>query len=369
MQNITIASFNGSGSSAIIDFFREFDGCGVALDKNKKGVMRAYEHFPFIASGGLFELGALVTNVNSAFSSDMMFNRFIDSVNRMNDNNFVSFGSYKWLTGDEFKKISDEFLNDLGIFDLDKKNCDHKIKTRFSLIICCLQLAAKIVYHKPVYRWGKKNVWDKKKPVFCMPNEDEFYIAARKYIDKYFEMCSQEDKSVMIYDQLICPQHTTLIPKYFNSETFKTIVVERDVRDMYFAGKNIYGKPPYGFNPLFPTDYDEFEKYWRANLNYKKDIPNVLVVNFEDLIYKYDETSKKLMDFVGLTEQQHIRKKEFLDPSKSINNTQSFRSSDEAFKESKEIEKRLKEFTYPFPYERKTNVKDMFDVTEEVKDK
>ena len=185
MLNVAIASFNGSGSSAIIDFFREFDECGVALDKNQKGRMRAYEHFPFISSGGLFELGALVTNVNSAFSSDMIFNRFIDCVNRMNDNNFVSFGSYKWLVGDEFKNISDEFLKDLGILNLIERNCDHKIKTKFSIIFCCLQFAAKIVYHTPIYRWGKKNVWDKKKPVFCMPTENDFYNAARKYINKY----------------------------------------------------------------------------------------------------------------------------------------------------------------------------------------
>lgn len=365
--NVAVVGFYGTGSSALIDFLREFDRCGVALDRDAKGALRPYEHVPFYTSGGLFEFGELMTNVNSAYGSDMIINKFIDSVDRLNDNNFVSFGSYRWLTGNRFKEISEEFLEQLGVYEANGATSEHKVKTRFSLVMVLLQFAAKIVFGRPVYRWGKKNIYDNKPTMFGMPDKETFYRAAKQYVKKYFDICAQENKDVMVYDQLVCPQHTTLLDNYFD-DSFKVITVHRDCRDIYSLSKYFWSKPPYGFSAPLPTDIDRFADYWEKNTTYKEH-KNLKRVQFEDLIYHYDETTAEIMEFLGLDEKDHIRKKQYFNPEFSIKNTQSFLMNEETKLEAEEIAKKLPKSVYDFPYEIKTSYSEMFDDSKEVNKK
>ena len=369
MINVSVFGFYGSGSSAVIDFLREFDNVGIALDKNHKGVLRPYEHFPFISSGGLFECGTLLTNVNSIYNSDKIINNFYKCNKRLNDNNFGSFGSYKWLLGDKFMKATDEFLDDIGAKKTGSSTSEHKVKVRFSLIMCALQLAALIVYKRPVYKWGKKNVLDNEPTYYAMPSRDRVYFAAKKFVNKYFEMCLQSNKDVMIYDQLICPQHTSLIEQYFD-DNFRAIAVERDPRDIFSLSKYFWSKPPYSISgaPL-PTDIDEFCSYWKENMNYDRDIKNLLVVKFEDLVYNYRETTDKILDFIGLDKKNHLTPYKYFNPDYSIKNTQSFLINENTSKEADEIANVLSEYIYNFPYEINTTYKDMFDDTKEAIDK
>lgn len=369
MVNISVFGFYGSGSSAVIDFLREFDNVGVALDKNHHGVIRPYEHFPFISSGGLFECCTLLTSINSIYNSDKIINNFINCNKRLNNNDFGSFGSYKWLVGDEFMKATYQFLDDIGAKKAGGSTSEHKVKVRFSLIMCALQLAAKIVYKRPVYKWGKKNITDKDPTYYAMPEENVVYESARKFINSYFHMCEQQNKDIMIYDQLLCPQHTVLFEKYFD-DNFKAISVERDPRDIYFLSKYFWSKPPYSITgaPL-PVDVDEFCEYWLENLNYKRDVKNLLIIKFEDLVYKYAETTETIMDYLGIDRKHHTDKLKFFNPEYSIKNTQSFLMNKNAENEIKVIENKLGEYLYDFPYDIQTSFSEMFDDTKEAVDK
>ncbi len=369
MVNISVFGFYGSGSSAVIDFLREFDNVGVALDKNRKGVLRPYEHFPFVSSGGLFECCSLLTSVNSIHNSDKIINNFIKCNKRLYDYDFGSFGSYKKLLGEDYMRATYDFVDDIGAKISGSVSIEHKKKVRFSLIMCILQLGAKIVYKRPVYKWGKKNVMDKEPTYYALPSEEEVYAAARKFVSHYFEMCAQDNKEAMIYDQLLCPQHTDLIEKYFD-DNFRAIAVERDPRDIYSMNKYFWSKPPYSISgaPL-PSGIDEFCAYWKDNLNYNRNVKNLLVVKFEDLIYKYEETTAKILEFIGLDKKHHVSPYKYFNPEYSIKNTQSFLMNDITKAEAKEVEKRMGEYVYPFPYEIKPSYKDMFDDTKEAIDK
>lgn len=369
MINVAVFGFYGSGSSAVIDYLREFDNVGVALDRNRKGVLRPYEHFPFVSSGGLFECCTLLTNVNSIYNSDKIINNFIKCNKRLNDNDFASFGSYKWLVGDDFLNATYDFVNDLGAKITGASTSEHKKKVRFSLIMCILQLGAKIVYKRPVYKWGKKNVMDKEPTYYAMPSKETVYAAARKFVSRYFEMCAQDNKDVMIYDQLLCPQHTDLIEKYFD-DNFRAIAVERDPRDIYSMSKYFWSKPPYSLSgaPL-PTDIDEFCSYWKDNLDYNCNVKNLLVVKFEDLIYNYEETTARILEFIGLDKKHHVSPCKYFNPEYSIKNTQSFLMNDITKAEAEAVEERLGKYVYRFPYEIRTSYKDMFDDTKEAIDK
>lgn len=59
-------------------------------------------------------------------------------------------------------------------------------------------------------------------------------------------------------------------------------------------------------------------------LNHK----DVILLYFEDLIYKYDETIARLENFIGLQEKDHIYKFKKLDPLISVHNTRLFDKND-----------------------------------------
>ena len=367
-SDIAIVGFYGSGSSAVIDLLREFDNCGVALDRDRKGRLRPYEHVLFYANGGLFETGALLTGVNSSYGSDKIICDFKDCMNRLNNNNFVSFGSYKWILGDKFMQATEKFLQEIGAVEMNNATYEHKVKTRFSPVMAALQLAAKIVYKRPVYRWGKKNINDKKPSFFCMPKEEQYFSAAQKYVKAYLDMCAQKGKDYMIYDQLVCPQHTHIIKKYFD-ENFKMIMVVRDARDVYSLSRYFWSKPPYGFSPPLPTDINEFASFWSKNVSFDQQYDNVKVIRFEDLVYQYDDTLKQIMDFIGLDGKNHVRKKAFFKPELSIKNTQTFTLDEEKLAQAQQIAELLPDCIYDFPYEVKTSYGEMFDDSKEVNEK
>lgn len=354
--NVAITGYIGSGSSAVIDLLKEFDNCGIALN-----LENAYEHVPFYTNGGLFELGAVLLNVNSPFNSDAAINNFISCSNRLNKYNFGWFGSYKYLCGDKFEKITEEFINKIAT-TTNGRNCNHYVRVKFSIIKCFLQFIAKIIYNRKIYKLGRKYIFDKKKVYFSMPTQEEFYKAAKEYTTSYFEIC-HSGKPITIYDHLIWPQHMHLIDKYFD-DSFKTIIVERDVRDLYTLNKYYWYTPPVGNgNPLFPTNPQNFCEYWKrvTSIETVKNNDNILKISFEDLVYNYEDTVKKIMIFLGLSEEQHKYKKKYFNPDKSIKNTQSYSINPEWENEADIIYNSISNFCYNFPYKNNTTINEMFD--------
>lgn len=356
--NVAVTGYIGSGSSAVIDFLKEFECCGLAYN-----LTEPYEHVAFYSKGGLYEMGSLLmSNVNTAFNSDMIINDFISCTYRLNDNDFGWFGSYRKLTGDKFKNASMELVDSISQ-KTNGKTANHYIKTKFSFKKVGLQLAAKIVYKRKIHKWGREYIFDKKETYFSLPTKEEFVQAAKQYTNAYFEM-SQSNKSVTIYDHLIWPNQIGELENYFDNN-LKVIVVERDARDMYNLNKNYWydiknngsGKPP-----LFPTDTDGFCQYWEKVAGCKKyKNPNVLYINFEDLIYNYDNTTKLILEFLEIPVEISRTPKKFFNPTKSIHNTQTFLVDEEWKKESELIYKKMINLCYEFPLEIKPEIQKMFD--------
>ena len=73
-----------------------------------------------------------------------------------------------------------------------------------------------------------------------------------------------------------------------------------------------------------------------------------MYVKFEDMIYHYDEYVTKVVEFVGITEDHHIHKKKYFDPSISQKNTRLWKKYPEYDEEVKIIEHELSEFLYPY---------------------
>ena len=103
---------------------------------------------------------------------------------------------------------------------------------------------------------------------------------------------------------------------------------------------------------MIPTDdVETFCKWYRYTRAHRKtevyDPERVMLIHFEDLIYRYDGTTAALRDFLGLSEEDHAAPKQYLDPAKSIKNTRTWETCDIG-EDLKTIERELAEYLYDY---------------------
>ena len=70
-----------------------------------------------------------------------------------------------------------------------------------------------------------------------------------------------------------------------------------------------------------------------------------LLVKFEELVYNYDETARRITEFVGFDPSAHIKKHTKLDPSKSQKNIGLWKNCSKV-EEIKYITDNLKDYLY-----------------------
>ena len=87
----------------------------------------------------------------------------------------------------------------------------------------------------------------------------------------------------------------------------------------------------------------------RAPIEENMNTEVVKFIRFEDLIYKYEDTTKDLINWLKLDEKKHGRRGMCFKPEVSINNTQTWLRYPQSLPEIKIIEQRLGEYLYDFP--------------------
>ena len=351
--DIAVTGYFGSGSSAVIDLLREYNHSGVV-----PAIGRTYEHVAFYYPGGLFDLCTLLSNGNTPQGSDMAINHFLDSMKRLNDNNFDWFGSYKHLFGDSFMDLVNNFVSEISEIR-EGSTSYHVLSSRFSPTKAIIQQLAHLFIKRKFTTFGKVYRSDGKDVYFSMPSKEELYSAAKRFTSGYFSLFDKYNYN--IYDHLIWPQQVNVQGDCF-ADNFKVIIVRRDPRDVFLLSKYYWCKPPVGKGkPHFGDNVHKFVEEWKRTVILKNENPNALHINFEDLIYNYEETVEKIECFIGLPKSEHINRGQHLDPPKSIENTQAFRANEKWVHEASVIETELPNYLYSFPYERVPSISKMFD--------
>ena len=73
-----------------------------------------------------------------------------------------------------------------------------------------------------------------------------------------------------------------------------------------------------------------------------------MFVRFEDLIYKYEQTTEMIRKWLGLEKESHVYVRERFNPDVSIRNTRLWEKFPEAEEDVRYIEKKLAEYLYPY---------------------
>lgn len=147
-----------------------------------------------------------------------------------------------------------------------------------------------------------------------------------------FSSVIPDDKDIMMVDQLLPHMNLKRYLRYLNNN-IQVVIVDRDPRDVFVLDKYVWK------DGILPSDVDIFCNWFLYNRSHRKienlDTEQIKFIKFEDLIYRYEETTSKLAGWLGLDKKDHISKKEIFRPDVSINNTQTWKKHPESVEEVK----------------------------------
>jgi len=291
---ICVAGFGYSGSGAIIDLLKEFDqnyvfGKEFRLIKDPDGIMDLEN--------------SLIQNWQE-LKSDIAIRRFKDLIKII--------GRKQKL----FSKIGFNFNEDYNkkFFHCCEKYIDELVDIEWN---------GDWPYHLHDLNWFKLFVYRIKRKFSISPDLNDrmyfsspgnrFYQITRSFLNELFlNIIDLEKHNTIVLDQALPPYNPEKYLRYFDS--VKVIVVDRDPRDVYLELSNYSS---------YPTDpVEDFIKYFKAQrdavINNKSD--QILRINFENLVFKYEEELERIYSFLNLSLKDHKNKLTNFFPEKSKKN-------------------------------------------------
>lgn len=329
---ISTCSFGSTGSSVITDYLKEFDGIHV---------MDAAEMTWIFAVDGMLDLEYHLNNPHSR-TADSIY--AIERYKRMCKKRLPLFEKCG-VSPQLFEKSAAEFLDAIIMTSWKwYKPTEGKQPMWRQMAIKFLKKT------KWLFKWEMKNhrQWEgfPYNDVYLSVKPLNFYSAAKKHIRDVMSAFGAKDNEIVAFDQLFPGNNPQACFMFFDDPY--GIVVDRDPRDIYVFGKTVLLKGNAGhMMPL--NDVKDFVIYYRAlrdNQPYKEKNDRVLFMRFEDLVYNYDEATKKVRDFLHLGENPNP--KSVFDPAMSMANTQVWKRYPEYQNDIRYIEKELKDYLFDF---------------------
>jgi len=147
----------------------------------------------------------------------------------------------------------------------------------------------------------------------------------------------------IVCDQIFSSKETLLDNfNMFSKEKALQVCIYRDPRDQFFSAYK---------HQLMDTciGIDEFVNFYKYKLGLYQmmNTPNKnrVMIRFEDLVLKYNETTQKIMEFCGINPADHIAPKSVFDPAISAVNIGAWRNFIDQ-DVMRQIEEKLGEYCY-----------------------
>ena len=331
-------SYMGSGSSAVTDLLKEYEGINT---KNSD-----FEYVFLHAPNGLFDLEFKLLYNNNAIRSDEAVKSFRKLMKKLYIYGGWGIANYKHKISKNFMNIVDSYLDSI-------------VTSKYRGIWYFYQKPSKMAWFIRVIRrviFKKSTKLKQVELEMSMVSSDDFYEKSRKFILNVIKEISYKEE-YMVLDQLLLPHNLNIIDNYKIEELFP-IIISRDPRDVFIMNK--YFWKPRNQEVPYPTDVKEFCNYYKMmRENEKKTNTLALRLNFEDLVLNYEETKQDIENFIGIDSIHHKAKFEYFNPAISVNNLQVYNRDDKYREEVEVIELELSEYLYNFK-ERIVSTGDVF---------
>lgn len=336
MRIISCASYYGTGSSAITDLLSEYQNCYSFTD---------YE-FRFIHDpDGISDLEYNLVENHNRLNSGHALKRYQKLVKFYSGNKFVQ--KYEPFFNNQWLIISSRYIDQLTTFKA-KGWWFYDLYDRGLFCYYCSALLNKLA-HLTIWKNKKEkylNVLPNEMTLYSNPSEEEFLKLTRNYIDELIGAANIDNKENVIVDQIVPPSNLKRYNRYFNN--LFVFVVERDPRDLYLLEKYVWN------TNIIPVETPElFCKWYIYTRSHRKkeDFPsNTLFIYFEDLVYKYEKTVKKIEAALSFNSKEHINEKKHFNPDVSKKNTRLWIKFPESKNEIELIENNLKNYLYDYSF-------------------
>ena len=303
LNYILVNGYGWSGSSALIDFFREFNNTYVP---NKE--FRLIKD-PF----GLIDLDNSICNSIDQLNEDIairnfkwLADKYINKAGGFRNNGL----SYCVDFGKNIAKITSSYIE--ALTDYNYRSYWWFLEFKDSYI--------KYIIKKILRRLGIYNSKNHYKMRLVLKTEEEFVQLTKAYLnDIFMDLISDDENNIhhVVLDQAIPANNPDLVDRYFNNG--KVIVVDRDPRDVYIDLIN--EKSLVGYDVALNHNVDLFVSFYKK-VRHQREIstPNFLKIKFEELVLQYDKTINEILRFLGIDSSAHINKFKYFDPNKSKKN-------------------------------------------------
>lgn len=332
---LCVTGFGWSGSGAVYDLLHEYSDITVCDNHGSD-----FELYLLHDVDGIYDLEQNVMVKHNRVNSYIAIQRFERLIE-----GYCDYLHYEDVFKGHFKKLSSEYIEKITDYKFSGSTFYEYLNTPRIWHIYN-RVISKIFSNRLLRMVFKKTprglFYNKTSDIRVSYRPTDFAEITHEYVNNLLNILKDRETKVLAIDQIFPPDCPELFMKYVDNP--KCIIVRRDPRDTYLLAKCTYkSKVP------IPTDsVDDFISFYKKTVVETKTTnnPQILNINFEDLIYNYIETQSLIEAFVGIKE--HDSPKSFFDPQKSINNTQLFKLYKGYEKDIELIESELRDSLFDF---------------------
>ena len=324
---IGVCGYGSSGASAVLALLNEFNDISI---ENRREIQILHE------PDGLMDLKYQLVENKGRIACNAAISRYKRNItaSRTWSLNRITKGRNRQLARQYADKLTQISWKGWSSFD----PCDMRTSGRNDFGSIVFKTLNKIVRENKI----KLHFPRAKTRYFSFLTEKEFDDMTKEYLMALFLELGLDVSKNLVLDQFFSATNPTKGFEFF--EDPKAIVVDRDPRDLYLTAKAQYWTN--GFMPYEPCEkFIQFYKLLYTKVEKSKN-PNVLYVQYEDLIYDYEAVVEKISAFLGL---KIDAKKQFscFNPNISVKYTQRFKNT--PYQEDiKKIESELQDWLYDF---------------------
>lgn len=328
MKKIACVGYHGTGAGVIDDLFREFDN----VEQGKYECESRMLQDPGCVSDLEYYLVENPHRLNSGYA----IKRFLDYVKKTRR-------TYNKIFGSKWEQISEDYAKSLvkfeynGYWFADIWHLNPLLRFYHLFRRALNKIKPKSLKEPSYYDYFP---WIKS--YHAVLTEEDFLCKTRKYVNELCAaMSNRADAEYIMLDQIMPPNSTERYLRYIDD--VKVIVVDRDPRDLFISHSR-------GKDHVLPKDAHQFCVQYRDTRNKYGNIDSnkVMYVRFEDMIYNYEEMTKKVMTFVGIAPVHHTAPRTYFNPDRSIRGTRMWEKYPEFASSIKIIEQELPDFLYEY---------------------
>ena len=331
---VSTCSYGSTGSSAVSDYLKECENTQV-LDK--------FEFTIATCTDGLSDLEYHLVKKNARQNSSIYaIQRFKKVVERHKR----SWHRHTGIPKENISRYTNSFIN--NITQVKYVGPSPRIHVgsheRFNRIVGNSLIMTRVIRPLEKKKIIKKNHnFYPYEEVNLSIHPDNFYDESKKFTRRLLKGMGADFSKIVVLDQAFSGSDPVSAFPFYDSPY--AIIVDRDPRDVFIFAKEVL----LSRGRFIPTDrVEDYIKYYRLIRSSKERImedKRCLFLQFEDMVYNYDNTVCKIDKFLNVVNKN--RKTIFV-PEMSVANTNLIRKFPKYAKEVELIEKELSEYLFDF---------------------